>query len=67
MSIRHTAAAVGIAAAIAGLGGAAVYAATGTHGSGHPGGQPARLAYRLTRSAAISRDQCVVANPDGGV
>lgn len=38
--MRHTAAAVGIAAAIAGLGGAAVYAATDTHGSGHHGGPP---------------------------
>jgi hypothetical protein len=37
MSIRPTVAAVGIAAAIAGLGGAAVYAATDTQGPGHHG------------------------------
>lgn len=40
MSIRHTAAALGIAAAIAGLGGAAVYAATDSQGPGHGGGPP---------------------------
>ncbi|MFN6554977.1 hypothetical protein ACP6C7_30780 [Mycolicibacterium septicum] len=40
MSIRHTAAALGIAAAIAGLGGAAVYAATDIQGPGHGGGPP---------------------------
>ncbi|MEV0674000.1 hypothetical protein [Mycobacterium sp. NPDC050441] len=40
MSIRPTVAAVGIAAAIAGLGGAAVYAATDTQGPGHHGGGP---------------------------
>ena len=37
MSIRPTVAAVGIAAAIAGLGGAAVYAATDTQGPGRHG------------------------------
>ena len=37
MSIRPTVAAVGIAAAIAGLGGAAVYAATETQGPGRHG------------------------------
>ncbi|OBG85961.1 hypothetical protein A5699_22785 [Mycobacterium sp. E802] len=40
MSMRHTVAAVGIATAIAGLGGAAVYAATDAVGSGHHGGPP---------------------------
>ncbi|MFV8163093.1 hypothetical protein ACNQVK_13520 [Mycobacterium sp. 134] len=40
MSFRHTAAALGIAAAIAGLGGAAVYAATDSQGPGHGGGPP---------------------------
>jgi hypothetical protein len=44
MGIRQTAAAVGIAAAIAGLGGAAVYAATDTHGPGYSGGRPPGMA-----------------------
>ncbi|MEX3652297.1 hypothetical protein ABFW14_10655 [Mycolicibacterium fortuitum] len=40
MSIRSTVAAVGIAAVIAGLGGAAVYAATDTQGPGRHGPPP---------------------------
>lgn len=44
MSIRPTVAAVGIAAAIAGLGGAAVYAATDTQGPGRHMDGPPRMA-----------------------
>lgn len=40
MSIRQTLSAVGVAVAIAGLGGAAIYAATDTPGMGGHGGPP---------------------------
>ncbi|OBB21124.1 hypothetical protein A5761_03200 [Mycolicibacterium setense] len=60
MSIRHTAAAVGIAAAIAGLGGTAIHAATDTPGAGFPG--PPR-----DRAEPVTvHSEAVLAGRDGG-
>src|SRR5262245_2139616 len=74
MSIRQTAAAVGIAAAIAGLGGAAVYAATATHGPGHHDGGPSWMGgpppgmdgQRDRPDPATVRSEAVLADRDGG-
>lgn len=71
MSIRHTAAAVGIAAAIAGLGGTAIYAATGSHSSGFPGpppgmGGPGMDGPRDRPDPATVHSEAVLADHDGG-
>lgn len=61
MSIRHTAAAVGIAVAIAGLGGTAIYAATDSHSPGFPGPPP-----RDRADSATVHSEAVLADGDGG-
>lgn len=71
MSIRHTAAAVGIAVAIAGLGGATIYAATDSHSSGFPGpppgaGGPGMAGPRDRPDPATVHSEAVVADHDGG-
>jgi hypothetical protein len=66
MSIRHTAAAVAIAAAIAGVGGAAVYAATDSHSSGFPGPPPGMDRPHDRSDPATVHSEAVVADPDGG-
>ncbi|MED5816573.1 hypothetical protein VST63_29790 [Mycolicibacterium sp. 050232] len=71
MGIRYTAAAVGIAAAIAGLGGTAVYAATDTHSSGFPGpppgmGGPGTDGPRDRPDPATVHSEAVLADQDGG-
>lgn len=73
MSIRPTIAAVGIAAAIAGLGGAAVYAATDTQGPSHHAGPPPGMAgpgidgqSHDRPDPATVHSEAVVADQDGG-
>ncbi len=63
MSIRHTAAALGIAAAIAGLGGAAVYAATDSQGPGSPLGMNGP---QDRPAPATPHSEAVLADRDGG-
>lgn len=63
MSIRPTVAAVGIAAAIAGLGGATVYAATDTQGPGHHGAGPQP---HDRPGPATIHSEAVLADRDGG-
>ncbi|KWX19594.1 hypothetical protein AFM11_34945 [Mycolicibacterium wolinskyi] len=71
MSIRQTLAAVGVAVAIAGLGGAAIYAATdspgmGGHG-GPPGGPPPMAAARHDDGdPATVHSEAVLADGSGG-
>ncbi|MGW4096876.1 hypothetical protein [Mycobacterium sp. NPDC004974] len=65
MSIRHTAAAVGIAAAIAGLGGATIYAATETHSSGFPGPPPGMRGPGDRPDPATVHSESVLADHDG--
>ncbi|BBX91324.1 hypothetical protein MBOE_29730 [Mycolicibacterium boenickei] len=66
MSIRHTAAAVGIAAAIAGLGGATIYAATDSHSSGFPGPPPGMAGPRDRPDPATVHSEAVLADHDSG-
>lgn len=63
MSIRHTAAALGIATAIAGLGGAAVYAATDSQGPGSP---PGMNGPQDRPAPATLHSEAVLADRDGG-
>ncbi len=76
-SLRGTVAAVGVAAVIGGVGGAAVYAATdsgprmmGTHGGPGPGAQPGGASHAGTRETAPDsaslHGEFVVADGAGG-
>lgn len=74
MSVRHTAAAVGIAVVIGGLGGAAIYAATDTGSMGRFAGGPPRAAgawgqapgHREHADPAAVRSETVLADSKGG-
>ncbi|QZH60334.1 hypothetical protein K1X22_00380 [Mycolicibacterium farcinogenes] len=65
MSIRHAAAAVGIAAAIGGLGGTAIYAATDTHSPGFPGPPPGMGGPRDRPDPATVHGEAVVLDAHG--
>lgn len=66
MSIRHTAAAVGIAVAIGGLGGAAIYAATDSQSSGFPGPPPGMGGSDHRPDPGTLHSEAVLADRDGG-